>query len=163
VDAAEVRVAHVAHAGRHGGELDERLVVVGARVELGELRGLDGAWRVDVAGDELALVDRQQVRDERARHVGAEHGELLVDLRRVAVLADVVGVDVLVDGDEVRLGRRAAPAPGDAGLRVDDRRRRSGPARPSGASARIARSESSRGSRRCARRAARRGSSSGRP
>jgi hypothetical protein len=60
------------------------------------------------------------VRDERARHVGAEHGELLVDLRRVAVLADVVGVDVLVDGDEVGLGRRAAARARHAGLRVDD-------------------------------------------
>ena len=59
------------------------------------------------------------MRREGDRHRRAERRELLLDLGRVAVARDAVGVDVLVDGDEVgRVGGRAAGA-GDAGLGVD--------------------------------------------
>ncbi len=60
------------------------------------------------------------MRQEGDRQVGAEHRQLLLDLRRVAVAGDAVGGDVLVDGDEVRLVGRGAAGAGGAGLGVDD-------------------------------------------
>ncbi len=82
------------------------------------------------------------------RSVRAERRELLLDLRRVPVARDAVGVDVLIDGDEVgRVGGRA-PGARDAGLRVDhdvrDHARRARAARARGSR----RSGSSRGWRR---------------
>ena len=51
------------------GELDERLVGVGAaRTSSSSSSWSTGSRRRDVAGDELALVERQQVRRERRRH-----------------------------------------------------------------------------------------------
>ncbi len=54
------------------------------------------------------------------RDVAAERGQLLLDLRRVAVARDAVGVDVLIDGHEVGLVSGAAAGAGHAGLGVDD-------------------------------------------
>ena len=83
VDAGEVRVAHVAHARRAVDDLDERLVRVARAVALGDVAGSVDAR---VAGDQLALVERQQVRREDERLAEAE---LLLDLGRVAVRADL--------------------------------------------------------------------------
>jgi hypothetical protein len=118
VDAAVVRVAHVADAGRAIGELDERLARIGAREERVDVDGL--AQRA-VAGDELALVERQQMRRERHAHRRAERRQLLVDLGHVAVAADAVGGDVLVGGHEVRRVRRRPAGARDAALGVDHR------------------------------------------
>ena len=65
VDAADVRVAHVAHARRHGGQLDEALVAVGVVEQLLDLAGSQLARRRHVAARQQALVERQQVRHER--------------------------------------------------------------------------------------------------
>ena len=59
------------------------------------------------------------MRRERDRERGALAGELLLDLRRVAVAADLVRRHVLVGGDEVRGLRRLAPGAGHARLGVD--------------------------------------------
>ena len=119
MDARHVRVAHVAHAGRAVGELDEGLAAVGLLVERVYVGGRAVGER-DVAGDHLALVERHEVRREGRGHARAERGELLVDLGHVAVAPDAVGGDVLVGLDEVRGLRRSAPRAGDPGLRVDD-------------------------------------------
>ena len=114
-DAADVRLADVAHAGRRGGELDERLVRVSVgvqRLEASEV--VDRLGRSHVAADELALVERHEMRDERDPDVGVggiQYRELLLDLGDVAVARDAVRVQVLVDGHEVGLlGRGPAGA-----------------------------------------------------
>ena len=60
--------------------------------------------------------DRHQVRREGDAHAVAE---LLLDLGRVAVAADLVGRDRLVDADEVLVVRRLAAGAADARLGVD--------------------------------------------
>ena len=97
-DPADVRLADFSYSGRRRRELDERLSVVGVDIQLLDVDGIGrSVGGGDVAGDELALVERQQVRRERDRRVRAECGQFLLDLRRVAVARDPVRVDVLVD------------------------------------------------------------------
>ena len=60
VDAADVRLAHVAHARRRVDQLDERLVGVARRVAA--RRRPRASRERHVAGDQLALVERQEVR-----------------------------------------------------------------------------------------------------
>ena len=60
--------------------------------------------------------DRHQVRREGHAHAVAE---LLLDLRRVAVTADLVRRDRLVDGHEVLVMRRLSTGAADARLGVD--------------------------------------------
>ena len=85
VDAADVRVAHLAHAGRRVGQLHERLVGVGGLEQLDGLRLRQ--LRRDVTAGQQALVDGQQVRRERHREALAE---LLLELAAVAVALDLV-------------------------------------------------------------------------
>src|SRR3954447_17843002 len=118
-DAAEVGVAHLEHADRPVPQLHEGLARVRVVVELAELVGLHVARRGHVAGDQLALGERQQVGRERDRHARPQGRELLLDLRRVAVPRDLVGRHVLGGGDEVRRRRRRPPGARDARLRVD--------------------------------------------
>ena len=58
--------------GRAGDELDEGLLVVAARVELLEGVLREGARRRHVARQQLALIEREQVRHEDDRHRRAE-------------------------------------------------------------------------------------------
>ena len=123
---SEIRQMLVSRTARTpAGSLDELDELLGRRRRRGRARSssavADGrVGQRHVTGDELALVERQQVRRERDRDVVAERRELLLDLRRVTVTRDAVGVDVLIDGDEVRLVGGAASGAGDAGLGVDD-------------------------------------------
>src|SRR5205814_5435950 len=73
------------------------------------------------AGGEDPAVHREQVRGENhLDRLARDVGEGLLDLRGVAVAADVVGGDTLVALGEVRgeLGRAARA--GDAALAIDD-------------------------------------------
>jgi hypothetical protein len=112
-DAAEVRLAHLLHAGRALDDLHPRLARVGAAVQR---RGLDLARQRDVAGDQLAVGERDEVRRERHPHAAAE---LLLDLGRVPVRPHLVWGHGLVDGDEVLAVRRLAAGARDARFRVD--------------------------------------------
>ena len=72
VDPAEVRVADLAHAGRAVDHLDERLAGVALGVEGARASAaIELAARRHVTGDQLALVERQQMRDEGERAVRA--------------------------------------------------------------------------------------------
>ena len=51
--------------GGASGQLDERFVRVGLAVELGEIElGVDAVGNGHVAGEQLALIEREQVRGE---------------------------------------------------------------------------------------------------
>ena len=130
-DTADVGLAHVADAGRLVGELDERLVRVRVQHRALGLFGDPVSTQSHVTRHKLALVERNQVRRERDLHVGSERGQLLLDLRRVAMPRDAVGVEVLVDGDEVGLGGGGAAG---ARRRLTWRRSTSSPIRPARAS-----------------------------
>ena len=64
---AEVRLAHVARAGRRADDLDERLARVGGREQLAQLGVVDRARGRHVAVGQLALVERDEVRLEQHR------------------------------------------------------------------------------------------------
>lgn len=122
-DAADVGLAHVAHAGRFGRQLDERLAGVGVGVEPLEVQFGVGVDEGHVAGHQLTLVERHQVGHERETQIGVggiQYRQLLLDLRGVSVARDSIGVDVLVRGDEVGLLAGRAPGPRDPRFGVDD-------------------------------------------
>src|ERR1700680_55676 len=70
-------------------------------------------------GEHPAL-QRNDVRREDERCEDSCTGQLLFDLRLVAVAVEPVGANVTVDLAEERARRRIAPRAGDAALRVDD-------------------------------------------
>src|SRR5262249_58331718 len=86
-----------------------------------QLRRAEGTVRHGVDGGEDAAVHGDQVRGEDHGHrLAGDVGQGLLDLRRVAVLADGVGRDALVALGEVRVKLGVAAGPGDAALAVHD-------------------------------------------
>src|SRR6202166_2130181 len=69
---------------------------------------------------EHSAFQRNDVRREDQRCDDSGAGQLLFDLRWVAVAVEPVGAHVSVDLAEERARRRIAPGTGDAALRVDD-------------------------------------------
>ena len=119
-------------AGEPATTSHERLVGVGRGVERVELGLVDRPGRPDVAGRQDPAGHRDEVGQEvdpdrarvraasRSRAAAVERGELLLDLGDVAVAAEAVGPDALVDLAEVELGLRLATGARDAALGVDD-------------------------------------------
>src|ERR687891_2219562 len=116
VNGRPVREAHVAGVGRRVEELHEGLVRVEGGVQAADGVAVERVGELRVAARHQALVDRQQVRDERE----VDAGKLLLELGEMAVALGLVGVDVVGGGDEVGLLGGLAPGPRDAGLDVDD-------------------------------------------
>ena len=122
VDTADVRVAHVAHARRRCGQLDELLVARRRPRKLRELVAASLARGRHVTARPAALVERQQVRHER--HAGRRRRAPPAPGRsraRGGARRPRSALDVLVDRHEVRaLVRVAARRP----TRRSSRRRR---------------------------------------
>src|SRR5207245_10279521 len=104
-------------------QADERRATVIAPKQLYELRLCHGAGRHGVDRRENAAVHRDEVRREDHLHrLAGDVAEGLLDLRRMAVLPDVISRDALVALGEVRaeLGRPARA--GHAALTINDDR-----------------------------------------
>ena len=104
---------------------DKRLVGVEIADRLQHLLLAHLGGRLRVGRGEDAAIHRHQMRrendfDRRARG----HAQNLLDLRRVAMPADVVGRDALVALGIMGGELQRAAGPGDAALRVDDDRLR---------------------------------------
>ena len=112
-----VRAERRLGGGRAVDDDDERLGGVGVAqgVQQDRRRQVGAGRRAGVAGGQDAPVHRRQVRREQHRGV-----EVLLDLGGVAVVEEAVGVEVLVDGAEGRVGLRAATGAGDPAGGVDD-------------------------------------------
>ena len=118
-------------AGGVGDDRHERLVGVGVGVQLVELGLADRPGRADVAGRQDAAGHRDEVGQEVDRddpRVGAgsrpsrggDRGQLLLDLGDVAMTAEAVRLDALVDLAEMEVRLRLATGARDAALGVDD-------------------------------------------
>ena len=121
LDVALVGVPDVPHARRGIDDLHERLAEVPGFVELVEVFLGQVDRRLDVTADQLALVDRHEVRHEGQRRDvgGSESVQLLEDLGPVPVADRLVRGDVLGDRDERGCLASAPARAGHAGLGVD--------------------------------------------
>mmetsp|Transcript_45096 Transcript_45096/g.141231 ORF Transcript_45096/g.141231 Transcript_45096/m.141231 type:complete len:353 (+) Transcript_45096:196-1254(+) len=128
VDDAVVGATHVARL-RHGAvvqDRDEVLIVVDGLERLLELRRVHAVLRLHVDGLEDTARHghevRREVDDGRGRRAGGLEGaiEALLDLRRVAVGGDAVGVNAVGNLAEERALLGGTPRPGGAAFRVDD-------------------------------------------
>ncbi len=117
---ALICVAHVTQPGWAVDDVYERLAGVALAVERLHLLLGDRLAGLHVAAGQLALVERQQVRDEGDRRRAAQRRQLLFDLGPVAVSLGLVGEGVLVHRDVVHRVSAAAAGAGDALLGVDD-------------------------------------------
>src|SRR5208337_2991080 len=123
---AEIRSAYIAQFGQlaglqnsHEARLGEAGLEGGVNVALGRA----GARTHEDRAQKTAR-DRQQMRHEQQRDVAAERGGyFLFHLGDVAMVADLVGAEILVDFGEQLLDRRRAARAGRARLRIDDYRR----------------------------------------